>query len=349
MCKVPRPSPPSLSRPARGCCGCGGGGWRCRPAPSIPPHIIQTRQLARVRPTLSGPEHELWVTSTPVASSPSPSPSPSLTPQDGGRDHRPPDERKIKLGKTLRTLSPLLPTILQPSTPLPPEIVSPSVRLYLFPSTHPHLPTVSGRVAYRAALWTAPVAWGSVPLVGNVRLHILSEKMVRTGWAGNGGSEDDDGDGDGGSCEEKLVVKFRTEKRQQQHQHQHGQPAIFTPSAMPPEYSSTNNRNLSRLLGGDKPMLTLNPSEEFTGLFIFTFDGHGRIATHTIEHAEQGGGFDRASRVVALTDWLLGKARARKDCEADELLPGLVPGFATAATTTETPTSASGRINTKDE
>ncbi|RMZ77904.1 hypothetical protein DV738_g4146, partial [Chaetothyriales sp. CBS 135597] len=222
----------------------------------------------------------------------------------------------------LRTLSPLLPTILQPTTPLPPEIVSPTVRLYLFPSTHPHLPTVSGRVAYRAALWTAPVAWGSVPLVGNVKLHILSEKM-------------------------KLVVKFRTEKRHQQHQ----QPGIFTPSAMPPEYSSTNNRNLTRLLGGDKPMLTLNPSEEFTGLFIFTFDGHGRIATHTIEHAEQGSGFDRASRVVALTDWLLGKARARKDCEAEELPAGLVPGFAAAATTTTTGTPAivTDSINPKDE
>ncbi|RMZ91717.1 hypothetical protein DV736_g1041, partial [Chaetothyriales sp. CBS 134916] len=232
-----------------------------------------------------------------------------------GNDHQRPDERKIKLGKTLRTLSRLLPTILQPTTPLPPEIVSPTVRLHLFPSTHPHLPTVSGRVAYRAALWTAPVAWGSVPLVGNVKLHILSEKIVRTGWAGGDGGQED------GCADEKLVVKFRTEKRQQQQQHVG--PAIFTPSTLPPEYSSSSNSNLSRLLGGDKPMLALNPSEEFTGLFIFTFDGEGRITTHTIEHAEQGSGLDRASRVVTLTDWLLGKARARKVQEAEELPPGL--------------------------
>ncbi|RMZ78250.1 hypothetical protein DV737_g3991, partial [Chaetothyriales sp. CBS 132003] len=296
-------------------------------ATSISSPRTQKRQLAQVRPGLPGSVHEC------------------------GNDHRPPDERKIKLGKTLRTLSPLLPTILQPTTPLPPEIVSPTVTLHLFPSTHPHLPTVSGRVAYHAALWTAPVAWGSVPLVGNVKLHILSEKMVRTSWAGSGG-----GGGQGqedGCADEQLVVKFQTEKRQQQHAG--AGPAIFTPSTLPPEYSSSNNRNLSRLLGGDQPMLRLNPSEEFTGLFIFTFDGEGRIATHTIEHAEQGSGFDRASRVVTLTDWLLGKARARKEQEAAEQLPpGLMPGFAAAAaaaaaTTTETPAMRVRNGNVKHE
>src|ERR1700710_891108 len=70
-----------------------------------------------------------------------------------------------------------MPTLLQ--SPLPLEILSPQITLHLFPSTHPHLPTVSGRVAYSAALWTSPIAWGRVPLVGNVKLEILSERMVK--------------------------------------------------------------------------------------------------------------------------------------------------------------------------
>lgn len=49
--------------------------------------------------------------------------------------------------------------------------------------------------------------------------------------------------------------------------------------------------------------------EAFCGLFIFEFDEEGRIATHTIEHAEESGSAEKASRVVNLTDWLIGRAR----------------------------------------
>ncbi|KAL8651684.1 MAG: hypothetical protein Q9210_003109 [Variospora velana] len=52
--------------------------------------------------------------------------------------------------------------------------------------------------------------------------------------------------------------------------------------------------------------------EEFCGLFIFEFDEEGRIVTHTIEHAEETGNAEKASRVVNLTDWLLGRARWRR-------------------------------------
>lgn len=52
--------------------------------------------------------------------------------------------------------------------------------------------------------------------------------------------------------------------------------------------------------------------EEFAGLFIFEFDEDGRIVAHTIEHAEEGGGADRASRVVNLTDWLIGRAKGKE-------------------------------------
>ncbi|KAL8966925.1 MAG: hypothetical protein Q9197_005716 [Variospora fuerteventurae] len=52
--------------------------------------------------------------------------------------------------------------------------------------------------------------------------------------------------------------------------------------------------------------------EEFCGLFIFEFDEEGRIVTHTIEHAEETGNAEKASRVVNLTDWLIGRARWRR-------------------------------------
>lgn len=59
---------------------------------------------------------------------------------------------------------------------------------------------------------------------------------------------------------------------------------------------------ITEWLGGDA-----RDDEEFCGLFIFEFDEEGRIITHTIEHAEQSGNWDRPSRVVTLTDWLLGR------------------------------------------
>lgn len=62
--------------------------------------------------------------------------------------------------------------------------------------------------------------------------------------------------------------------------------------------------------------------EEFCGLFIFEFDEEGRILTHIIEHAEESGSWDKASKVVSVTDWLLGKAK-RKD---EKEIPGLVLG-----------------------
>ena len=98
--------------------------------PGNPPR----RNLAQVRPE---PLEELWFTSSNPTRSPA---DDILNPPNAGpfNDHKPPDERTIKLGKTLRTLSPLLPNIL--NTPLPPNILSPNVSLLLFPSTHPHLP-----------------------------------------------------------------------------------------------------------------------------------------------------------------------------------------------------------------
>ncbi|KAJ5092709.1 hypothetical protein N7456_008570 [Penicillium angulare] len=246
-------------------------------------------------------------------------------------DHKPPDERVLKLGKTLRTLSPLLPTILYNT--LPAEILAPSVNLHLFPSTHQHLPTVKGRTLYRAALWTVPVAWSSVPLVGNVKLQILSERIVRAGTVLDPEHAEHHDCGD-----ERLVVRWRTEPRTDsrpfhesrstpEEQRSPSNPVQVagteTGAASPPHHTNghlssssakkSTNSGLSVLLGGEEPIFKLSKEEQFTGLFIFSFDEEGRILTHTIEHADEADGWDRTAKFVTLTDWLIGKARGSLD------------------------------------
>ncbi|KAJ5171753.1 hypothetical protein N7492_004346 [Penicillium capsulatum] len=255
--------------------------------------------------------------------------------------HKPPDERVLKLGKTLRTLSPLLPTILYNT--LPAEILAPSVNLHLFPSTHPHLPIVKGRTLYRAALWTVPVAWSSVPLVGNVKLQILSERIVRAGTVldPEHGEHHDCGD-------ERLVVRWKTEPRTDSRPFHEStesrEPSQITgrkTNASEPATTETDataqsqsplsqssakngtNRGLSVLLGGEEPIFKLSKEEQFTGVFIFSFDEEGRILSHTIEHADEADGWDRTAKFVTLTDWLIGKARGSLDPAPN---PGLAMG-----------------------
>lgn len=183
----------------------------------------------------------------------------------------PPDPRKVKLGKTLRILQERLPTLLQ--SPLPQEILAPNISLHLFPSTHQHLPVVSGRVAYIAALWTSPIAWNRVPLISNNRLEILSERMVdhpirstprRSGATG-----------------EQLVVRWR----------------------------SLGGGSVLGLGGGDAA--SDDRSKDFVGLFMFDFDQDGRILSHTIETVQDSGNWEKGvgAKVVGLTDWLLGNIR----------------------------------------
>ena len=169
---------------------------------------------------------------------------------------------------------------------------------------------MKGRVSYQAALWTAPVAWGCVPILGNTKIQVLSEKVVRTGFIAH---EDDKND----LAEEKLVVRWKTKPK--------SSPTDVNEATTAESSAVSNggvNRGLSTLLGGDKPIFNLNKGDDFSGMFIFSFDTKGRIATHTIEHADENSGYDRTNRVVTLTDWLLGKAKlgSRKQ---EELIPGL--------------------------
>lgn len=171
-----------------------------------------------------------------------------------------------------------------------------------------------GRIPYKAALWTAPVAWGCVPVVGNVKLDIVSEKIVRSGFI-SAPSHVEESDN---LSEEKLVVRWRTQSKGN---------GSATQSATANSSAVENggiNRGLSTLLGGDRPLFGKDAgSDTFTGLFVFSFDSKGRIANHTIEHADEAGGFDKTSRMVTLTDWLLGKARWRGLSDEGAPVPGL--------------------------
>jgi hypothetical protein len=240
----------------------------------------------------------------------------------GGLSPREPkDERKAKLGKSmfalclhhvqqesiwlthessaLRILQDRLPTLLQ--SPLPQDILSSNISLHLFPSTHPHLPAVSGRVAYVAALWTAPVAWNRVPIVGNVKLEILSERMVdqplhttprRAGAVG-----------------EQLIVRWRTI----------GKNKSWGLSFGNGDGSSSQQASSADAATPGSPVSEANTDGEFTGLFIFDFDKEGRVLSHTIEHVQEGGQWEQGvgAKFVGLTDWLLrGIKRTREGRDA---------------------------------
>ncbi|KAI0453221.1 hypothetical protein F5B21DRAFT_308548 [Xylaria acuta] len=204
----------------------------------------------------------------------------------------PESERKVKLGKTLRILQERLPTLLQ--SPLPQEILSPNISLHLFPSTHPYLPTVSGRVAYIAALWTSPIAWNRVPIVGNVRLEILSERMVSQPLHFSPRRP--------GAYGEQLVVKWRTASSSDKAGEGDSKPSL----------AERGEQNLDAHLRGSQ---AVGEKKAFTGLFVFEFDKDGRVISHTIEHVDEHREWEKGvgARVVGLTDWLLGGIKGRSD------------------------------------
>lgn len=77
---------------------------------------------------------------------------------------------------------------------------------------------------------------------------------------------------------------------------------------------------ITEFLGGEG-----RDDEEFTGLFVFEFDDEGRLCKHTIEHVEQGGNWEKRTRFVSVTDWLLGLAKGRGQAE-----PQIALGFCRA-------------------
>lgn len=182
----------------------------------------------------------------------------------------------------IRILHECLPNLL--NSPLPSDILSPQITLHLFPSTHPHLPNVSGKLAYTAALWTAPVAWGRVPVIGNVKLKVLSERMVKDGCGPSVPAH---------MRNEKLIVKWQTCGKADKENSRH---------------ISETFQSVTNIVAGSRPL-----HEEFTGLFVFEFDEEGRIVHHTIEHTEEGHNWDKTTKFISVTDWLLGRAWGRRE------------------------------------
>ncbi|KAK6528712.1 hypothetical protein TWF694_003953 [Orbilia ellipsospora] len=240
------------------------------------------------------------------------------------KDIDPVSRRKLNMGKTIDILKERLPTLLQ--SPLPSEILSPSITLQLFPSTHPHLPSVRGRMAYIAALWTSPVVWGRIPGL-KVRLEILSIKMIKGGIPLE--KVDDGASNTGG---EQMIVKWRTTSSPNGNGNGNGNSEKTT------AVSASDTARPASKLGNDSamqsskedpisaissslPKITLNG--DFCGLFIFEFDEFGKVKTHIIEDVEgdRGEAKQQHSRVITLTEWLLKKAKG--SLEEKPQVPGL--------------------------
>ncbi|KAH9867559.1 hypothetical protein IAQ61_008153 [Plenodomus lingam] len=228
------------------------------------------RTIADVRPRQAAVLRQ-WFTSS----------SPCFSTEPDERDKQRQNERNLKLGNTIRILHDRLPTLL--ISPLPQDVLSPHVSLHLFPSTHPHLPKVTGKLAYAAALWTAPVAWGRVPVLGNVKLKILSERMVK-----NGGTCDESR-----MRNERLIVRWQTCGKAKDEENG--------------PVSDVVKKIKSIIPGASRP------DEEFTGLFKFEFDEEGRILNHIIEHTEEGQHWEKTAKMISVTDWLLGRAWGRQN------------------------------------
>ena len=157
------------------------------------------------------------------------------------------------------------------------------------------------------------MAWGRIPLVGNVKLTIMSERMVRHGGSAVAL----------GSRDEKLIVKWKTCGKTR-----HRDPTGGVYSGAGKEEKDPMNR-IMEFIAGTKGReeerrdvarrAQEEQEQEFTGLFVFEFDEKGRIVKHVIEHTDEGGRCDQTTRVVSVTDWLLGRFNGRGKEQTPEL------------------------------
>jgi hypothetical protein len=126
-----------------------------------------------------------------------------------------------------------------------------------------------------------------MPVLGNVKLVILSERMVRNGSTASYS--------EASSNHEKLIVRWKTCGK--------------TKGVVSDQVSK-----ITEVLGRGK-----QEDQDFYGLFIFEFDDLGRIIAHTIEHVQEDGNWEKTAKVISVTDWLLGRAWGKKD----DMIPGL--------------------------
>lgn len=128
-----------------------------------------------------------------------------------------------------------------------------------------------------------------MPVLGNVKLIIVSERMSQTGSSGQTSENS-----------EKLIVRWKT--------------CAKTKVEVTEQIKKALGRG--RSISGQA-----GKAEDFHGLFIFEFDDKGRIASHIIEHVEEDSNFEKTARFISVTDWLLGRAWGGKQ-------PDGVPGLA---------------------
>lgn len=149
-----------------------------------------------------------------------------------------------------------------------------------------------------AALWTSPIAWNRIPVIGNVELEILSERVFDHPVHPTPRRPL-------GAYPEQLIVKWRT---------------------MGGKKNGSPKWGL-RFLDKEGHVVRREGEAgegEFTGLFVFEFDGQGRIISHTIERVEEGGDWLKGvgAKVVGITEWILSGIRGGR--KADE---GPCPAF----------------------
>lgn len=128
-----------------------------------------------------------------------------------------------------------------------------------------------------------------------MKLKIISERMIKPDTAYQTSSQTV-------TRPEQLIVRWSTiEKTKDQ-----GTGKFYKGIG-----ASENVDKITEWLGGSKG----DDGKEFTGLFIFEFDEEGRVVSHTIEHVQHGGNWERGvgAKVVGLTDWLLGGMKKRGD------------------------------------
>lgn len=118
------------------------------------------------------------------------------------------------------------------------------------------------------------MAWGHMPVVGDVKLKILTERMLKNGTH----ASSDTG-------RERLMVKWETCGKSEQ-----------------------DNGPVSEAVEKITSIIrrSRETDDKFSGLFLFEFDEQGRIVKHTIEHVEENGQWDKTAKVISVTDWLLG-------------------------------------------
>lgn len=130
------------------------------------------------------------------------------------------------------------------------------------------------------------MVWGRMPLISDVKLEVISERMVKSPAYTSSNS----------SRREQLIIRWRTIGKTRGK----GVGGFYKGIG-----GKENVDKITEWLGGGKGE---DDSKEFTGLFIFEFDEEGRVLSHTIEHAQEGGSWEKGvgAKVVGLTDWLLG-------------------------------------------